>query len=118
MTLHIYLPIYRTASDLASLTVDYVRNMPRDVKGVVGNRVREVCFESVLLIMRANSAQDKRPHLTALLERIEEAQLIFRFCVEKRFISHDQYARTVKLTTSVGKQANKWRGKYATSSVT
>ena len=116
MALHTKLPIYKVAYDLVGVAVDYARNMPRDVKHVIGVRVRDLALDVVLMILRANCASDKAPYLDALLEQLEELQLLLRLCQDKRFISKEQYARAVELTTSVGKQANGWRRHYAAAS--
>lgn len=109
MALHTKLPIYKVAYDLLSIATDLVRNMPRDVKGVIGDRLRDLCLELVLLILRANCATDKVPYLETLIERLSETELLLRLCQDKRFISKDQYAEAVSLTNSVGKQANGWK---------
>lgn len=118
MALHTKLPIYKVAYDLVGVAVDYARNMPRDVKQMIGGRVRDLSLDVVLMILRANCAADKAPYLTALLEQVSELELLLRLCMDKRFISKDQYASAIELTTSVSKQATKWREHYATSPVT
>lgn len=59
MALHTNLPIYKVAYDLLSIAVDYAINMPRPVKAVIGNRVRDLSLDVVLMILRANCASDK-----------------------------------------------------------
>ncbi len=115
MALHTELPIYKVAYDLLSLATDLVQNMPRPIKAALGGRVSALCIELVLLIAKANSVKNKVPHLDTLLERLEETNLLFRLCQDKRFISKGQYAKAIGLTTSVGKQANGWRKSYAPS---
>ncbi|MNT54073.1 hypothetical protein D3C72_1912070 [compost metagenome] len=44
-----------------------------------------------------------------LVERLQVAELLLRLSVDKRLISKPQYAKTVALTNSIGKQANGWR---------
>lgn len=117
MALHTQLPIYKVAYDLLGVATDFVQNMPRSVKTVLGSHLRDLCLGLVLLILRANGAKDKTPHLDALLERLEETQLLLRLCHDKRFISRGQYAKAVELTSSVGRQANGWRKLYASSPV-
>jgi hypothetical protein len=118
MALHTRLPIYKVAYDLLSVAVDHVQNMPRQFKSVVGGRVSQLCVEIVLLILRANVAREKKPHLDDLLERIAELELLLRLCVDKRFISQKQYAGAIELTSSVGKQANGWRKQNVASPAT
>jgi len=115
MALHSNLPIYKVAYDLLSVATDVTKNMPRDFKASLGGRIRDECVELVVLIGRANAARDKTPHIDALLERLQVAELLLRLSKDKRFISLKQYATAIELTSNVGKQANGWR-KYAAAS--
>jgi hypothetical protein len=117
MALYTQLPVYKVAYELLNVAVDYVQNMPRAFKAAIGSRVRDLCVDIVLLILKANCARNKSPHLDTLLERNEELQLLLRLCQDKRFISKTQYAKAVELTASVGRQINGWR-KHAASPVT
>ncbi|HCN89486.1 MAG TPA: four helix bundle protein [Oxalobacteraceae bacterium] len=114
MALHSSLPIYKVAYDLLDAATDMTKNMPRDYKASIGGKIREECVELMVLIFRANTARDKAPHLTSLLERVQVAELLIRLSKDKRFISVGQYANAIKLTSEIGKQANGWR-KYAAS---
>ncbi len=114
MAFHTSLPIYKVAYDLLSISTDYVANFPRPFRRL-GDRVRDLCIDTVILIGRANAARTKGPHLVELLERNGELELFLRLCVDKRFISKAQYAKAIELTQSVGRQANKWKGSYEPS---
>ncbi|MFZ6755791.1 four helix bundle protein [Undibacterium sp. Ji50W] len=109
MALHHQLPIYKEAYELLKLATNVTKNMPKDFKGSIGGEIRGLCVQSVILIARANAAQDKAVHLTNLLEHIHAAEILFRLCKDMRFISTKQYAEAVQLTDAVGKQANGWR---------
>ena len=117
MALYTQLPVYQVAYELLNKCMGFVQNIPRSFKTAIGNRVRELCVDIVLLILRANCARDKAPHLESLLERNEELQLLLRLCQDMRFISKTQYANAIELTASVGRQVNGWR-KHAASPVT
>jgi hypothetical protein len=62
-----------------------------------------------VLVFRANVSVDKERHLTALLERLQVVDLLFRLSCDMRLISVSQYAAAIKLAGSAGKQANGWR---------
>lgn len=115
MALHTELPIYKTAYDLLDAITDLAKNMPRDFKASIGNKLRDEAVEIMVLVFRANCAKEKAPHIQELLERQQVAELLIRLARDKRLISTKQYAETIQLTNSVGKQANGWR-KYAVSS--
>jgi hypothetical protein len=109
MALHTELPIHKVAYDLAGLAIDLVKNMPREIKSVIGSELRDECLKLIVLIFRANVAADKRPHLAQLIERKEIVELLLRLSRDKRYISTGQYAAAIALTASIGKQANGWK---------
>ncbi len=115
MALHTSLPIYKVTYDLLAVTTRTTRSVPRDYRSMA-NKLREECVEIVLLVYRANSAINKVPHLTALLERLQVAELLFRLCKDLKCISVDQYAAAIELTNSIGKQTNGWRKHSAAAS--
>jgi hypothetical protein len=116
MALHTELPIYKAAYDLLLVAIELVKNKPRDFKQSVGGAIRSECIEIMTLVFRANVSREKGPHLLSLAERVQVAELWLRAARDLRFISTGQYARAIKLTTSIGKQATGWR-KSASSPV-
>jgi len=115
MGLHTALPIYKVTYDLALLAATLTRNMPRDIKALYGRMLAAECAELVLLVYRANCARDKVPHLDALLERLQVAELLFRLAHDLKSISQRHYAAAIALTGNIGKQANGWRKSTASS---
>ncbi len=109
MATHTQLPIYKVAYDLLDVVTDLVKNMQRDFKRSIGDKIASECIEITVLVFRANVAQDKGPHLLELLERLQVIELMVRLAMDKRLISKPAYAKAVELTTSIGKQANGWR---------
>jgi len=109
MALHTTLPIYKAAYDLFDVIVDLAKNMPRDFKQSIGGKLRDECIEILTLVFRANTSQEKAPHLDTLIERLQVAELLLRLAKDKRLISVGQYAKAVQFTQSIGKQANGWR---------
>ena len=117
MAIHTNLPIYKVTYDLFSLVTQITRNMPRDFRASVGGKIRDECVDLLVLIYRANSSEDKVPHLTALLERLQVTELLLRLSRDMHFISTKQYAQCIAQTNNIGKQANGWRKASASSPV-
>ena len=115
MALHTDLTIHKTAYDLFDAIMDLAKNMPRDFKALIGAELRKECVAILVLIFRANCARDKDKYILSMIERLQVAELLIRFSRDKKLISVGQYAKVIKLTNSIGKQANGWR-KYANSS--
>jgi hypothetical protein len=109
MATHTHLPIYKVAYDLLDVATSLVKNMQRDFKRSIGDKITTECIEITVLIFRANVAQEKAAHLLELLERLQVAELMIRLAKDKRLISQGAYAQAIELTTSIGKQANGWR---------
>ncbi|WP_419692205.1 four helix bundle protein [Burkholderia gladioli] len=109
MAIHTQLPIYRSAYALLDTVTDVVKNMPRDFKRTIGEKITIECIEIMVLVFRANVAADKSPHLAELLERLQVIELLLRLGMDKRLIARAAYAGAVEQTTSIGKQANGWK---------
>lgn len=109
MALHTELEIHKVAEELFRLSLALVRHIPRDLKQIAGNKIRDVCLEILLLIGRANMARDKRPHLTQVIENTWALNYLFRALSDCGAISRGQHAKAMKLTASVGRQANAWK---------
>ncbi len=106
-----HLPIYQLARDLTSLAADLTKNMPRDFKRTLGEKVLVECIDMSILIFRANVAegQGRLDFIQQLLERNQVVELILRLCVDRRLISQAQYARAIEITDSLGRQATGWK---------
>lgn len=115
MAMHTELQIHKAAEELLGLTLNLVRNIPRDLKQVIGSKLRDEALQIMVLIGRANMAKDKVPHLNQLLESIWMVNYLLRALANQRFISLKQHASAMQLTASIGKQANAWKGKFATA---
>ncbi len=110
MGLHSDTPIYKATFELLKAVVLVAKNMPRDFKQTLACDLRDHCVKVTVLILRANKAQDKTPHLEEILERHQEIELLIRLARDIQVISLAQYAKIIQLSDNVGKQANGWRG--------
>ena len=109
MALHTDLEIHKVAEELLGLSLDLVRNIPRDIKQLVGAKIRDECLEVLILIGRANMTRDKLPHINQLLESIWMLNYLLRALTNRGLISKGQHAKAMKMTASVGRQANAWK---------
>lgn len=98
MGLHTDTEIYRTAYELFAVTTQAARNMPRDVKLLVGGKIRDELLETFDGIYAANVARDKVAHIDGVRRSIQRVELLLRQSVDMRFISRSEYARAAQLT--------------------
>ena len=118
MAMHTDLDIHKSAESLLGVAIQLVRNIPRDLKQLVGVKILDECLEVLRMIGRANMARDKRLHLNTLLESIQVINQLLRTMVDMKFVSIPQHGKVMKLTASVGKQANAWKRNSATAPAT
>jgi hypothetical protein len=115
--MHTELNIHKAGEELLGVVLDLVRNIPRDMKQVVGGKLRDETLQVLVLIGRANMARQKLEHLNQLLESVWMIDYLLRALANRRFISIKQHASAMKLTASIGRQANAWK-KTATAPAT
>ncbi|MGY2285213.1 four helix bundle protein [Pseudomonas gingeri] len=118
MAMHTELSIYNAAMGLLHMATNLTRNIPRDLKQSLGKRVIDECIDVLMLIARANATQDKRPHLTMLVEKVQVVEFMMRLFKDNRFISVLQHAKAIEVTASIGKQANAWKRSTPTAPAT
>ncbi|PWU30134.1 hypothetical protein SAMN05216577_11174 [Pseudomonas citronellolis] len=109
MALHTELEIHRSAEELFGVVLKLVRHIPRDMKQLIGGKLRDEALEVLVLIGRANMDRNRRPLLDELLQSIWKINLLLRAMANERFISVPQQAQAMKLTASIGRQANAWK---------
>ena len=104
-----HLPIYKLTYELLQRVMDSTKEFPREFKFTLGQKMKDEAIELVVLIYRANSAENKSTHLDMILERLQVLELLLRLCLDMKVFPPKKYAATVEMTASIGKQANGWR---------
>jgi len=109
MALHTETDAYKTGFELFKTVTAMVKNMERSFKQLIGTKIINEMGEVVTLVYRANVADDKVPYLSKLIERVKLIESLFQLAWDTNEITDRQYARVIQLTTSISKQAVKWR---------
>ena len=110
-----HLPIYKLTYDLMNKTAKVVKDFPRDHKFLLGKKLQEELLEAIVLVYRANSASEKQPHITTLLERLQVIELLVRLGTDTKIIPKSDYAAMIDMTTSITKQAHGWLKSFSPS---
>jgi hypothetical protein len=104
-----HLPIYKQAMDVAVHFEKVVTGFSRYHKYTLGTELRNQSRAVVALIMKANAAHDKRPHLLALRESLDELLIVVRIAKEARaFKSFESFQYAIEQVVSVCRQNEGW----------
>ena len=104
-----YLPIYKKAMDLAIYVETIVRGFPRYHKYTIGSEMRALSHKILVLVVRANSEQEKRGSLTGVREALEELKIMTRISHElKVFANFNSFECLVKMLVEVSGQNEGW----------
>lgn len=104
-----HLPIYKQALDVAVHFERVVAGFSRYHKYTLGTELRNKSREVVALVVKANSARDKPPHLVQLREALDELLILMRLAKEMRaFRSFDSFQYAIEQVVSVCRQNEGW----------
>ena len=112
MALHTELDVYKTGYDLFGKVTKIVANMERAFKHLIGEEIVRESSKLLILVYRANVADDKVPNLSLMVEKVKLVELLLRLSLDMQKISPKQYWGVTQLTESISKQATAWK-KYA-----
>jgi hypothetical protein len=110
MALHTELPIHRTGVQLLACAIEVQRQMPRDVKRFLGEKILAHCTEMLDLMALANATQkaERAAHIQELLKHQRAAMVLLRVGHDGRHIATSRWAAAVQLLDSIGKQGGGW----------
>jgi hypothetical protein len=104
-----HLPIYKQALDVAVHFEKVVAGFSRYHKYTLGTELRNQSRAVVALIVKANAARDKGPHLMRLRESLDELLISLRIAKEaKAFKSFKSFQYAIEQVVSVCRQNEGW----------
>ena len=108
--LHHQLPIYKKGCELVSLAFNVQRQMSRDFKRSLGEKITSHCTDMVDLMALANATRghERTAYIKELLKRQHATTVLLRVSHDMRFISPKVWAASVQLLDSIGKQGGGW----------
>ncbi len=108
MAIYTNLPVYEECYQLLLQLVTFSRQMQRDFRYTLGEKLQQTVVEIIVLIFKANKVEQKRQHIADAREKLVEAQVMMRVLNDIRQFSDKQYVQLVERTTSVSKQLASW----------
>lgn len=108
MAIYTNLPVYEECYQLLLQLVTFSRQMQRDFRYTIGEKLQQTVIDIIVLIFKANKTEQKTHHIADAREKLVEAQVMIRILNDTRQLSDKQYVLLVERTTSVSKQLASW----------
>ncbi len=112
MALHYGLPVYKATYDLLLYAFELIRNLNKDYKYTVGEKLKNEIMEVIMNIYRANKTKDKERRkikIEKAQEEIEVTQLLFRLLHDSKQIKLEHFVEVSKRIENVSRQLEGWR---------
>lgn len=108
MAIYTNLPVYEETYQLLLQLVTFSRQMQRDFRYTIGEKLQQTMVDIIVLIFKANKVEAKTIHIAEARERLVEAQVMMRVLNDTRQLSDKQYVQLMERSTSVSKQLASW----------
>lgn len=112
MGLHHDTNIYKKGYALFDVVVEAIRNMRKDFKHCLGDKLRDECIEILALIFDVNTSPGPKARvrfLGRIQRRVSKLELLLRLAKDKGLIAKTVHAEAIELLESVGRQASGWK---------
>ncbi len=108
MAIYTNLPVYEESYQLLLDVVNFTRNIQRDLRYTLGEKLKQNIIDILVLIFKANKTKDKTEHIAMARETLVEVQVVIRILNDLKQISDRQYIVLAEKTTSISKQLSSW----------
>ena len=106
------LPILRKVQDLCSLMVDVQREIPKQYKHTLGDRMLESSLNLMRAIFTINRSEKRSSerlcHMGMFTDEFDYLKSLVRICEEKRVITTKQQSAIAPVMTSINAQMSGW----------
>lgn len=102
------LPVYKAAYDLLLYLFFIARNLKREYKYTIGEKIKNDMSELIIMIYKANSTREKTSYIAAAREKIETVRLQVRLLKDLKQIDTRRLAIVTPQVESISKQLAAW----------
>jgi aminoglycoside phosphotransferase family enzyme len=102
------LPVYKQSYDLLLELYTISKNMERDFKFTLGEKIKNEVTDLIVNVYRANSRVDKAILIAKARENIEVVRLLMRLYKDLKQIKTNEYVSVSEKIESVSKQLAAW----------
>lgn len=115
MSHYIELPVYKAAYDLLLKVYDLTRQLNREYKFSIGEKLKNEVTDLLTNIYKANRVHKKAPLLSKAREHLEIVRLYIRILLDTHQIGHKKLIYINLSIESVSKQLAGWHNSVSTS---
>lgn len=102
------------AYDLAKEMTERTRQLPRDLRFVLGDRMLNAAYDVLELLLEARYTRRRRALLARANVTLERLRYQARLCMEERLISLRQYEYLAEMISETGRLVGGWLKKCDT----
>lgn len=111
MAQYYHLNVYKKSFDFLVRITQLTSRFQRDFRHTLGEKLNNGGIEFIVIIYKANSAQqmgERVNYIKELLEKLQYINVILRLSCELRNITRENYAELTQMTQDIEKQLNGW----------
>jgi four helix bundle protein len=111
MAKEIGLPVYKASYDLLLYSFQLIKNMPKDYKYTIGDKIKNEMVDMIMNIYHANKEKDKKlkkERITKAKNSIEVIQLLFRLLHDLKQVSSKKFTQVSVKIDCVSRQLSGW----------
>ncbi len=109
MALVYELPVYKASYDLLMEIFELVKQLQREYKYTIGEKLKNEALEMIMNIYRANTRAQKKDTLQVAREHLEVVRLLMRLTKDMKQININRFVDVNKKIEDISKQLTAWQ---------
>ena len=104
-----HLPVFQAIYDLILEIHNRADNFPRIHRYSIGEKIKNIGFDLLDLVIKANSVKDKGAYLQEAEDVLEKLKIYIRLCFDLKILSSKGFEFLIRKMDEIGRQLNKWK---------
>ena len=104
-----HLPIFQATYDLIIEIHKRVDNFPRIHRYSIGEKIKNIGFDLLDLIIKANTVEDKTIYLQQAEDILEKLKIYIRLCFDLKILGSKGFEFLTRKLDEIGRQLNGWK---------
>ena len=104
-----HLPVFQAIYDLILEIHNRVENFPRVHRYSIGEKIKNISFDLLDLVVKANSVKNKEVYLGGAEDILEKLKIYIRLCFDLKILGNKGFEFLIRGMDEIGRQLNKWK---------